>query len=194
MVKQAVRREATRDQLISAASALFAARGFEATTVDDIVREADVAKGTFYYHLGTKENLVVVRARLQLGEPPPARAARLDAGEPSLDALRALLADPASGAEASRELAHVFLAQSFRTPPPRDPELPSFRRTATRALATAQAAGKVRDDVTEPELGGLLGMLFAAAEIAWLGSEDGEPLAPRVERAYTIFLEGAAAR
>jgi AcrR family transcriptional regulator len=180
--------------VISAARALFAERGFEATTVDDIVRVADVAKGTFYYHFQTKEELVVVMSRLQLGEVVRAMDARLDAGEPPLAALRLLMAGTAAGAEASRELAYVFLAASFRQPTPQDTELPSFRRAAARALAAAQAAGQVRGDVEPAELGGMLGMLVAAAEIAWLASDDGEPLVAGVERALTIFLEGAAAR
>lgn len=195
MVRQAARREATREQLIAAASALFVARGFAATTVDDIVREADVAKGTFYYHFQSKEDLVVVMQRLRLGEVVGAMDARLDAGEPPLSVLRALLAEAAAGAESNRELAGIFLAQSFRDPPPREmSELPSFRRAAARALAAAQAADQIRADVAPAELAGLLAMMFTATEIAWLSAGDGEALALRVERAFTIFLEGAAAR
>jgi AcrR family transcriptional regulator len=44
------KRARTRAQLIAAASALFARQAVEAVTVDDVVREAGVAKGTFYVH------------------------------------------------------------------------------------------------------------------------------------------------
>src|ERR1700752_2113773 len=40
----------TRAQLVAAASALFARQAVEAVTVDDVIREAGVAKGTFYVH------------------------------------------------------------------------------------------------------------------------------------------------
>ena len=79
MARQAARREATRDRLFAAATALFAAHGFEATTVDDIVREADVATGTFYCHFKSKEEPVVAMAPLHLGEAVslmPARSRR----------------------------------------------------------------------------------------------------------------------
>ena len=46
------KRARTRAQLISAASSLFAKRAIEAVTVDDVVTEAGVAKGTFYVHFG----------------------------------------------------------------------------------------------------------------------------------------------
>jgi AcrR family transcriptional regulator len=44
------KRAKTRAQLISAANSLFAKRAVESVTVDDIVNEAGVAKGTFYVH------------------------------------------------------------------------------------------------------------------------------------------------
>ncbi len=44
------KRARTRAQLIAAASALFAKRSWASVTIDDLVREAGVAKGTFYVH------------------------------------------------------------------------------------------------------------------------------------------------
>ena len=44
------RRARTRSQLIDAARALYGRNPIEAVTVDDVVREAAVAKGTFYVH------------------------------------------------------------------------------------------------------------------------------------------------
>jgi AcrR family transcriptional regulator len=44
------KRARTRAQLISAATSLFAKRAIETVTVDDVVTEAGVAKGTFYVH------------------------------------------------------------------------------------------------------------------------------------------------
>jgi AcrR family transcriptional regulator len=40
----------TREQILGAARALYAARSVESVTVEDIVREAGVAKGTLYVH------------------------------------------------------------------------------------------------------------------------------------------------
>jgi AcrR family transcriptional regulator len=44
------KRARTRAQFVAAASALFARQAVESVTVDDVVREAGVAKGTFYVH------------------------------------------------------------------------------------------------------------------------------------------------
>lgn len=51
--------EVRTDDLMTAAAALFIARGIEATTIDDIVRRAGVAKGTFYHYFATKTDIVL---------------------------------------------------------------------------------------------------------------------------------------
>lgn len=196
MARQAARREATREQLFSAASLLFQARGFETTTVDDIVREADVAKGTFYYHFKSKEELVVVMARLQLGDCITAMQTSIEAGQPPLDALRAFICDAAAAAEHNREISRIFLSLSLREPPPTvdGSKLPSFREAAAYGVAAAQAVGDIRTDRSAGELGGYLGALFLAAEVAWLMDATGDSLVARADRAFTFFLEGAIAR
>ena len=49
--------EATRQSLLSAGSALFAERGFDGTSVDEIARRARVNKAMISYHFGGKEGL-----------------------------------------------------------------------------------------------------------------------------------------
>ncbi len=51
------RRAKTREQVLNAARALFSQKGFEAVTVDDVVRQAEVARGTFYVHFTDVEDL-----------------------------------------------------------------------------------------------------------------------------------------
>jgi AcrR family transcriptional regulator len=55
--RQPVDRDQRRQQLIDAARALFADKGFHATTVDDITRAAGVAKGTFYLYFREKREI-----------------------------------------------------------------------------------------------------------------------------------------
>jgi AcrR family transcriptional regulator len=48
-----------RQQLLVAARSLFAEKGYHETTVDDITRAADVAKGTFYLYFSEKREIYV---------------------------------------------------------------------------------------------------------------------------------------
>ena len=70
-----------------AASRLFAGRGYDATSVREIVEAAGVTKPTLYYHFGSKEGL----ARALLCDPHEALieklAARLDAGGDAIELL-----------------------------------------------------------------------------------------------------------
>jgi AcrR family transcriptional regulator len=54
---QAERRAATRAALVAAGRELFAARGFSATTREEIVQRAGVTRGALYHHFVSKEAL-----------------------------------------------------------------------------------------------------------------------------------------
>jgi len=47
----------TRDLIVDAASRLIHIRGFNNTSVDDILRESGVGKGNFYYYFKSKDEL-----------------------------------------------------------------------------------------------------------------------------------------
>ena len=49
----------TRTRLLEAATKLFQARGYQHTSVDEIAREAGVAKGTVYVHFKNKQELLL---------------------------------------------------------------------------------------------------------------------------------------
>lgn len=51
--------EVRTDDLMAAAAALFIAKGVDATTIDEIVARAGVAKGTFYHYFATKTDVVL---------------------------------------------------------------------------------------------------------------------------------------
>ena len=51
--------EVRREELLDAAERLFVKRGVASTSVDEIVAAADVAKGTFYLHFQSKDQLLV---------------------------------------------------------------------------------------------------------------------------------------
>ena len=52
------RKARTRRAIVEAALRLFAERGFDAPTTDDIVASAGIARGTLYLHFQTKEEIM----------------------------------------------------------------------------------------------------------------------------------------
>ena len=81
MARQEERREGTIRAIASAARRLFASRGFDATTIDDIAERAQVAKGAVYHHFSSKEEIFVRVLDEVQGEiaalPIPAAARRI---------------------------------------------------------------------------------------------------------------------
>ncbi|MFG2006049.1 TetR family transcriptional regulator [Spirillospora sp. NPDC048911] len=49
--------EATRRALLDAGADLFAERGYAATSIEDVVREARVTRGALYHHFRSKQDL-----------------------------------------------------------------------------------------------------------------------------------------
>ena len=51
------RSEETRTRILESSIKLFSERGFNAASVDDICAEAEISKGAFYHHFGSKQAL-----------------------------------------------------------------------------------------------------------------------------------------
>lgn len=81
----------TKQKLLDAADALVKERGFDAVSVDDIVAVCGVAKGTFYHHFETKNDLLVYLTR----SPYETLRRNFDAtaGTPYLERLQLFIAD-----------------------------------------------------------------------------------------------------
>ena len=75
------------DQVLDAADRLFAAQGYEATRIEEIAANADVAPATVYNYFVTKPNLLMALAVRHVRAALPERRAYL----------RALPADPIAG-------------------------------------------------------------------------------------------------
>jgi AcrR family transcriptional regulator len=81
--QSASRRQERAQRILDAAAALILRWGYNKTTVDDIARQAGVAKGTIYLHWKTREELfgaLMRRERLALAEDFKQRIAEDPAG------------------------------------------------------------------------------------------------------------------
>jgi AcrR family transcriptional regulator len=55
--KRALRGEATRQQLLEAATRLFASHGYEGTSIEAILNACNISRGALYHHFENKEQL-----------------------------------------------------------------------------------------------------------------------------------------
>src|SRR5262245_25035285 len=57
MSKKIERGQATRQRLVGTAARLFAERGYEATSIEEMLQELQVSRGALYHHFDSKEAL-----------------------------------------------------------------------------------------------------------------------------------------
>jgi AcrR family transcriptional regulator len=55
MSKKIERGKATRSRLVATAARLFADKGYEATSIEDLLRELGMSRGALYHHFDSKE-------------------------------------------------------------------------------------------------------------------------------------------
>jgi len=59
----------SRAELVEAAAVVFAERGYQAASVDEVIRRARLSKGTFYFNFASKEDLFLAVIKERLDDP-----------------------------------------------------------------------------------------------------------------------------
>jgi AcrR family transcriptional regulator len=108
--------DATRERVFAAAVRLFARQGYAATSVEQITREAGVAKGTFFVHFATKDAVVTQLMRDQVRAARRARDRAIAKGGSPIDALRTTVMTLGAEVAADRELSRVVIAANILNP------------------------------------------------------------------------------
>src|SRR5581483_11410304 len=99
MGRREEKRELVRRQLLMAAAQLFAEKGYESTSIEDVTDRANFSKGTFYYHFQSKDELVIELRRWFLAGTMDQTLAMIEQGKPPLMVLEKLLLDRAAFTE-----------------------------------------------------------------------------------------------
>jgi len=107
-------RRAVHSEITATAMRLFAENGFEATTVDQIAREAGISRRSFFHYFGSKEDLVLGDT-VALGEKVRAALEARPASESAWQALReAIMVLRADGMP---DISEIALAQLYHDAP-----------------------------------------------------------------------------
>ncbi|HLH68426.1 MAG TPA: TetR/AcrR family transcriptional regulator [Candidatus Dormibacteraeota bacterium] len=180
-------REARRDQILRSAAAVFGRLGYEDARMEDVAKEAGIAKGLLYKHFPSKDSLfralvdrqgsvyaAELRTALSGGELVGDPAGALRAGlEFWLQRVRDQeasfnLTDPGvhDAYEGLRESLRQVIADAVRTVAPGSPE-PYPRLVAALVQGSAESLGLVWRDLREPmDQGEALELL---SEFCWGG-------------------------
>jgi AcrR family transcriptional regulator len=104
------KREATRQEILNAARELFQKKGYDETSIDEIVIAANLAKGSFYYHFDSKESLVRALQKAIFEEAANGVKERIEKKESPLKILFWFLAETGHWTEQNPEFARAIFA------------------------------------------------------------------------------------
>jgi AcrR family transcriptional regulator len=104
------RKSQTRERLIDAAAAVFAQRGFEVATLDEVAAAAGYTKGAVYSNFASKTDLLIALLERRISSQSAQYSERF-AGMALADAARAIEAQPGPGMEL--ETKWIVLAVEF---------------------------------------------------------------------------------
>jgi AcrR family transcriptional regulator len=134
-----------RARVLDAAVELFAQRGYDGTSVSQVIARAGVAKGGFYHHFASKEALLYEVYGDLIGRQLAGLDEILARGLPPAEALRALIHDLVVTTAASARPALVFWRELHRLGDERTEQYRRQRRryhdAVRRLVRDAQATG-----------------------------------------------------
>ena len=144
-----------RERILAAGVELFAANGYDATSVAQVIARAGVAKGGFYHHFASKEDLLYEVYGDLITRQLAAMDEILARGLPAGETLRALIADLVESTAASAREAMVFFREQHRLGDERTAEYRAARRryhdSVKRLVRDAQQRGEFAA-VASPEI------------------------------------------
>ena len=186
----------TRLKLFRCAMQLFAERGFQNVTVEDITEAADVGKGTFFNYFESKDQVLGVMAEIQLGKVRSAME-EAEAGKHSIQSvLQRLFArvgeEPGRSPELARTVISSFLASEVIRRG-MDQNMCEGRRMAARIVELGQERGEIDAKLKPEQVALQLQQAFLGTLLLW--SLRGEPkLQTAIEASFQHFWRAIAVR
>jgi len=189
--RRAQQKQATRGHLFDVAMRLFDHRGYDAVNIDDIVRASKVARGTFYFHFPSKEDILYEAVRRGEREIVK-RMAAVSEEQPFREVLAATCDGFAATWGERRELlveaGMVGLKRTISTARAREEE--PLRLELVRHVERALAKGELDSVLPAQMLADVFLLNVFAALMAW--APTGEPsLGVVMPGVIDLFLRGA---
>jgi AcrR family transcriptional regulator len=183
--------EATRSLLIAVARENFTEHGYAATSIDDIIQQAGVARGALYHHFAGKEALfravyetVENEVIARVMEAAASQTSPWDAVRAGLSAFLDACMEPAF--RRIVVLDSVSVLQSEVLEVGIDPhELPMLRKVLTPLLGTTTFGGIAVDALAHVALGGLYGASLYIAR-----ASDPRAARAEVDRVLDTLIRG----
>lgn len=188
------KKEETRRKIVAVAMRLFRENGFDATAMERIAAEADIAKGTLYNYFPVKEAIVDEYIRRSFADRYDERIARLRALPDTRSRVCAVLAELIQGIQAQPELFEKYFVYQIKNMLSlhRDAGMKSgFRLVTAEIVALGQAGGELRTDLPRDILIALFEFAFVEVAQEYYAAPAGFRAGEVIAQCVDLCLSGA---
>ncbi|AZN42868.1 TetR/AcrR family transcriptional regulator [Paenibacillus albus] len=187
-MKRELKKEQTRLRIKEAALDLIADNGYEATTVEEIAKQAGVAKGTFFNYFSSKDELICdLQAVFAMNE-----VAKLqDQPGPLVPRFQLLIFQLVKEFELSKTLTRALFQAMFgsqRQLGSHNRLLDSLKEVLLPLIRQGQENGELRRDMPAEMIAQQAFQSYFGTLIIWSMEEDDEPLDNRMAMAFELFF------
>ncbi len=185
-----------RERLFRAALELFALKGLQETTVEDITEAADVGKGTFFNYFPSKEHILIAFVEMQIGKLEAAVEEAQRTELPMPDFLREMSVrmteEPGRNPSVVRALLQAYLSKTpvrelIRAKQQRGHEL------MAEMIEMGQQRGEVRGDLPAGRITHVLRQTIFGTLLLWSVTGEGA-LGERIRSAFDLLWTGLSPR
>jgi AcrR family transcriptional regulator len=188
------RKEQTREKIITTAMDLFRKQGFDATTMEQIAEEVDIAKATLYSYFNVKEAIISEYVERSLREPEIERLIQTVPDTRSrLFAVAGEISTWLMSHEDILQIYAIYLLQNLQESIKDKRKGSALGNFFAKIIKAGQESGDLRTDIGIEIMAQLLEVMHYAAVMNWLLDEVNNPLFDSLSKAYDVFLSGACA-
>ena len=144
------KKEKTKQKIVAVAIQLFKEQGIDATTMEQIAREVDIAKGTLYNYFPVKEAIISEFIQLSFKEKNPDRIIDLQQVANTRERMILIFSKLIKGVKEQKDLFEKYLIYQMQNMVSFDQNKSTksgFRVLANEIIELGQRSGEIRTDL-----------------------------------------------
>lgn len=190
--KRELRKREIQSRILRNAYSLFVAKGFEATTVAEIIQESSVSKRTFFSYFPAKTDLLAFMA----GEMSRiTRRKACEIGEKNWKferKIKTYFSDCMEETQNADEFAKILLRYSFSSMQPSEGKEMAIEEGFVELLKKSYDKGELDSKYSIEMLAQMVHGIFASLILSWINGPD-YPLASRSKQAAELAIKAIKA-
>jgi len=186
-----------RGEILRAAEAVFASKGYHTASIEEIARAAEYGTGTVYLYFKDKEALYVELFEAKIHELIDLIEARIHSETRPAEALRRLIQARMEYFDRNRAFFQIYVREGMNLGWSKHERWEGIRRlyqgyieVLTKLIRSGQRQGAFRKADARRLAVALSGMMIQLTQ-DWLQSKGDQPLTDQAEFVLELFLQGA---